>query len=86
MPHSSSPVVTLSRPAVRLAAFVIALLVVPAIAADAMPPASAYGSIAHMATGPVTLAIGSGIDGSIFCATSQPPQFLATVGGSRLPR
>ncbi|MFC5580381.1 hypothetical protein [Rhodanobacter terrae] len=34
-----------------------------------------------MATDPATLAIGSGTDGSIICATSQSLQFLATVGG-----
>jgi amidase len=48
MPHSSNPGVTVSRPAVCLAALVAALLAVPAIAADAAPPAAAYASIAQL--------------------------------------
>jgi len=48
MPHSSNPGVTVCRPAVCLAALVTALLAVPAIAADAVPPISAYASIAQL--------------------------------------
>jgi amidase len=48
MPQSSNPGVTVSRPAVCLAALVTVLLAVPAIAADAAPPISAYASIAQL--------------------------------------